>query len=101
MIILREGENAPYTGVLVTEERMKKFRQINEEKKVAEKLNIELSDLNELKDRKIKLYKDELVSTNKEFTKHKTKSFFYNIGYFALGVLITGFAAKAAIESTR
>lgn len=98
---LEKGQTAPFTGVLVDAKQMKKFRQVNEEKKLLDKKNIKLKDLNVLKDQKIELYKKEITQTHKELTRYKTKTFFTNAGYFALGVILTGFAAKTAIESTR
>lgn len=98
---LQKGDKAPYDGILADSKQMKNFRKIEEERKLLELKNIKLSELGKIKDNKIDLYQKDLSNTHKEFAKYKTKTFFTNTGYFVLGVILTGFAAKAAIESTR
>jgi len=94
MTTLKKGDVAPYDGILSDAAQMKEFRQINEDKKNLELQNLKLKDLSAIQDERVELYKSELKSS-------EARSFWKSVGYFTLGVLITGFAAKVAIESTR
>ena len=94
MVIVKKGDPAPFEGILVDQAQMKEFRQINEDKKNLELQNLKLKDLALINDERVDLYRKELSSS-------ETKSLWKSVGYFALGVLVTGFAAKVAIESTR
>jgi len=94
MTILKKGDVAPYDGILSDAAQMKEFRQINEDKKNLELQNLKLKDLSAIQDDRVELYKSELKSS-------ESRSFWKSVGYFTLGVLVTGFAAKVAIEATR
>ena len=54
-----------------------------------------------LSEREVEYYKSKSTSTRKELEKSDNKRFWTNLGHFALGVVLTGIAAKAAIESTK
>jgi hypothetical protein len=94
MIVLKKGDIAPFEGILSDAAQMKEFRQINEDKKNLELQNLKLKDLSAIQDERVELYKSELKSS-------ESRSFWKSVGYFTLGVLITGLAVKVAIESTR
>lgn len=101
MVKVEEGAPAPFTGILVDAEQMEKFRALNERAKLLEEQTVQLEDLALVKDRKIELYQDEADMFRTKYRRQQFKTFWSNAGYFALGVLVTGLAAKAAIESTR
>jgi lipopolysaccharide export LptBFGC system permease protein LptF len=101
MTILKKGDTAPFEGVLVDAPQMKEFRQINEDKKNLELQNLKLKDLALINEERVELYRVQSELLNKELSKAETRSFWKSIGYFALGVVVTGMAAKVAIESTR
>ena len=101
MIVLKKDQPAPFDGVLSDSAQMKEFRQINETNKLLDKQVLELKDLSLLKDEKIEIYKSSLEQANTKLEKNEKYTFWSNIGYFALGVIVTGVAAKAAIEATR
>lgn len=94
MTILKKGDVAPYDGILSDAAQMKEFRQINEDKKNLELQNLKLKDLSAIQDERVEVYRSELKAS-------ESRSFWKSVGYFTLGVLVTGFAAKVAIESTR
>ena len=94
MTLLKKGDPAPFDGIISDTTQMKEFRQINEDKKNLELQNLKLKDLSAIQDERVDLYKKELASS-------ESRSFWKSIGYFGLGVLVTGLAAKVAIESTR
>ena len=101
MVIVKKGDPAPFEGILVDGAQMKEFRQINEDKKNLELQNLKLKDLALVQDERVDLYRKQSESLNSELSKSESRSFWKSVGYFTLGVVVTGFAAKVAIESTR
>ena len=101
MQVLKKGDSASFDGVLVDAEQMKEFRQINEEKKNLELQNIKLKDLGVIQEQRIDLYKQEVQRVTEDLSRSEKKAFWQSAGTFVLGVLVTGFAAKVAIEATR
>lgn len=101
MVKLDKGQSAPFDGILSDAAQMKEFRQLNEDKKNLEAQNIKLKDLALINEERVGLYRVQSELLNKELSKAETRSFWKSIGYFALGVVVTGMAAKVAIESTR
>jgi hypothetical protein len=101
MVVMKRGDVCAFDGVLVDAPQMKEFRQINEDKKNLELQNLKLKDLSAVQDERVELYRQQAQSLNSELAKSESRSFWKSIGYFGLGVLVTGLAAKVAIESTR
>lgn len=101
MVVIKEGDTAPMDGILVSSERMKQFRQTNEDYKLLKLENLKLKDLSEINDQRIVLYKDHVKQVTDDLSRSERRRFWTNVGYFALGVVVTGFAAKVAIESSR
>jgi hypothetical protein len=101
MVKLDEGQKAPFAGILSDSEQMKTFRKTNEELKLTKKQNITLKELAVVQERQAKLYKEESDAYRTQLRREQVKSFWAKVGYFALGVLVTGLAAKTAIEASR
>jgi len=101
MIKLDKDQKAPFTGILSDAEQMKSFRKTNEELKLTQKQNITLKELSVVQERQIELYKEESTSFRTQLRREQVKSFWAKVGYFALGVFVTGLAAKTAIEASR
>lgn len=101
IVQLNKGDAAPFKGALVAPKQMNKFRKINEENKLLKKKTTKLQDLALVKERKFKIVADESAHYQKLYRRQQVKTFWSNVGYFVLGVAVTGFAAKAAIEATR
>ena len=101
MVVLKKDQPAPFDGILSDSAQMKEFRQINETNKLLNQQNLELKNLSVLQNEKLDLYKSGLNSANLVIEKNEKYKFWTNIGYFTLGVLVTGIAAKAAIETVR
>lgn len=99
--IIKKGEKAPYDGILADKKQMEKFREINEKKKLLEKQNIELKDLALTHEERIKFHQENANFYKKELRIQESRTFWAKVGYFTLGVVVTGFAAKTAIEASR
>lgn len=101
MTVLKKGDAAPFDGVLSDAAQMKEFRQINEDKKNLELQNVKLKDLGDIQEQRIDLYKQEVQRVREDLSRSEKKAFWQSAGTFVLGVLVTGFAAKVAIEASR
>lgn len=101
VVKLNKGDPAPFRGALFSETKTNEIRKNDEQRKLLIKENLTLKDLRVLESEKLDIYKKRLYNTEKELSKSNSRRFWSNTGYFILGVVITGFAAKAAIESTR
>jgi len=99
--VLNEGQKAPYDGLLADKKQMEQFREINERKKLLEKQNIQLKDLALTKDQRIKFHQENADFYKQELRKQESRTFWAKVGYFTLGVVVTGLAAKTAIEASR
>jgi len=84
---LNKGEIAPFKGILIVSERVEKLIK-------AEKSNIVLKDLRITQDELIEYHKYDAKTQRKKLSEAKFDSYRTNIGMFALGVILTGFAFK-------
>lgn len=101
MKVVKKGEVASFDGVLVSKEQMEEFRRINEENKLLKEKVLTLENIVKIDEIKLKYYADELTATRSLLIAEQANDFWAKAGYFALGVIVTGVAAKSAIESTR
>lgn len=99
--VLIKGMKAPFDGVLSDQDQMREYRKVNEQKELLGKENLKLKDLAAVQDQRIALYQEEIKVVKEDYRSLERRTFWTNVGYFALGVIVTGFAAKVAIESTR
>lgn len=95
---IKKGEPAPANGFFVDKKNIKKFREINENKKLLEQENGKLKSLNQLAINETKIYKENYQEANRQVRVEKFKSDLKGIGGFLLGVLATSAAAYAAIR---
>lgn len=98
---LESGAVAPCSGWLFspsyTQETAKNIELIqNKEQQIQA-----LGKLQVLTESEVEFYKVRSQNLAKEYSKAENKAFWSNLGFFALGVVITGIAAKTAIESTK
>jgi hypothetical protein len=98
---IKKGSPAPNDGFFVDSENMKKLRNINEEKKLLEKENIDLRELSIVHETRIENYRQLNKDVEKELRWEKTKSNFSGVGGFIIGVLATSLAAYAAMQATK
>lgn len=98
---LKKGDIAPFDGALVDVNQMRTFREHKTQLDLEIKQNDALKTLNERLDNKLTIKDREIREMEWELTRTRVKGNIYNVGFFVLGVVITGIAAKAAIESTR
>jgi len=94
VVKVEKGTPAPFTGALVDAKQLSEFRKTRE-------INIKLKDLRIVNEKRIDFYKDEAIHYQVLIKKERMQHFWEKAGYFALGVIMTGLAARAAIESTR
>ncbi len=81
------GTEAPFSGILLTEERAAKAMK-------AEKANIVLSDLRIAEKELTEYHRDDARRSRTELSKSQIKGNLKLIGGFLLGVIVTGFAFK-------
>jgi len=92
--LLEQGEPAPFTGTLVTNERVDKL--IKAEKKV-----IVLEDLRITQEQLIEFHKDQARVTRRKLTEAKYDSYMNVLGAFFIGVLATSVAIRVNKEVMR
>lgn len=95
---IEKDEKAPFSGFIIDKDNMKKFRQINEDKKNLEKETILLKDLAAIQEQRVDNLKEQNSLTEKELNREKFQSNLKGIGGFLIGVLATSLAAYAAIR---
>jgi hypothetical protein len=95
------GSVAACDGWLVSEPHMQKLTRTDEELEKTKKLVQAQELLQKLTAEEVEHYKQQSKSHQQELRKAEQKHFWVGVGAFALGVVMTGIAAKAAIESTR
>lgn len=82
-----KGDTVPFTGVLMTFDRAEKAMK-------AEKSNIVLKDLRIAQEELTDYHRHSARVARTELNKAQFSGFWANTGYFALGVILTGFAFK-------
>jgi hypothetical protein len=95
-VVLTKGDTAPFDGVLSDDKQMRVYRQANEENILLEEKVLKLQDLNATIQERSDIYKSEGNYYRSELRKSEVTSFWGKVGFFALGVLATGLAVKAA-----
>lgn len=98
---IKAGEASPCNAWIVSEPTMQKMAKTDEELEKTKKLVQAQEHLQKLSNAEIEFYKQRSRAQQKELEKAEIKSFWKTTGAFALGVVLTGLAAKAAIEATR
>lgn len=88
---IEKGEPAKFSGILLTKERAEKAMK-------AEKKSIVLSDLAITQEEITEYYKGQAREYRKKLRNEEFRSFWVGVGYFTLGVLVTGFAFKVTHE---
>lgn len=98
---LNKGDIAPFKGVLVDQKQMKEFRKINEKNMLLKKQTVTLKDLAFVKDQKIEYFKNETTEWKSRYRREQFWCFWEKTGFFVLGVVLTGAAAKYTIETLK
>ncbi len=92
---------SPCTAWVVSDEQMQEFAKSADKLELNKKeKEIDLQMLR-LSEREVEYYRQKSDITRKELLKADNKRFWTNLAHFSLGVVLTGIAAKAAIESTK
>jgi len=86
-IIIQEGDIAEFTGILMSRDRATKALR-------AEKANLVLKDLQVAQEELTEYHRVAARTARAELSNAQFSGFWANTGYFALGVILTGFAFK-------
>lgn len=97
---IKKDQPAPYDGFILDEANLKEMKTINEERKVLKKKVVTLEELGNIKDSKVKLYKEEADYYHKQAKKEESKSTWKIVGGILLGILATS-AAGYVYDRTR
>jgi len=98
---IETGTASPCSGWIVSDNQMQKFAQTDDKLKLEEQISQVNKQLLSLSAAEVEFYKNRSKAQSKELEKAETKRFLSTAGAFVLGVLLTGVAAKAAIESAK
>jgi hypothetical protein len=98
---VKTGTPAPCEGWHVSEPTMQNIMKNEEQLELQKKLQSQLEHLRKLDAQEIEFYRTQSKNNQKALDKSEQQKFWVGAGAFALGVILTGIAAKAAIESTR
>lgn len=90
MVILKKGQIAPYDGIHLDSNQMKKFRKAHEEKELCVQKSASQKELIKIQELEKDYYMDKHSKLKDTHEKYKIKSFWAKTGYFLLGVVITG-----------
>jgi hypothetical protein len=86
---------------IVSEPQMQNFAKMDDELELQKKLQLQQEHLIKLNNAEIEYYKKQSNDNAKALQKSESQKFWLGVGAFALGVVLTGVAAKAAIEATK
>jgi hypothetical protein len=86
---------------IVSEPQMQDFARTDDKLKVEETRGLTLEKLRVLDAQEVDFYKARADKLHKENQSLDNKRFWSNLGFFVLGIVLTGVAAKAAIESAK
>lgn len=98
---IEQGTSAPRSGWLTSDSFVQDAARNKDLIEAKDKQILKLEHLRVLDMGDMDHYKARSKQLEKRLDKEETKRGLYSAGAFVLGVIITGFAAKAAIESTR
>lgn len=98
---LKTGTSSPCDGWLVSEPKMQELAKNADELELSRKLILAQTHLQKLSGEEIEFFRKRSSASEKALSQLESQRFWIGLGAFALGVVVTGFAAKAAIEATR
>jgi hypothetical protein len=98
---LSQGATAPYSGWLFTESAAQDLAKDKLLLKNKEEQILKFELIRSLTDTELEFYKKKNKDLANELSKQDSRRFWATSGAFVLGVVLTGLAAKAAIESSR
>ena len=88
---ISEGEPAPFTGVILTSEKVIELDKAQRENEILNELKLTQENI-------IKYHKEDAKMQRKKLAEAKFESFAYNVGYFFLGVILSSYAYKLSQE---
>lgn len=101
VVPLTNGQPAPYTGYLFTPEAEQKARLANDELKYYKDVNDTLTKINSYNKQQVDLLQQKSDLYRTELDKKDKTSYLENVGFFALGVLVTGVLASSLAHNLK
>lgn len=98
---IKTGTISPCDCWLVSEPKMQELAKTTEKLAISEKLILAQEHLQKLTQGEAEHFKKRSEATEKALSQSEKQKAWIGAGAFLLGVVVTGIAAKAAIESTR
>ncbi len=98
---IKTGATSICDGWLVSEPKMQELAKQADELELSKKLILAQEHLRTLDVKEIEFFKKRSEAGEKALAQSNAQKVLIGIGAFALGVVVTGIAAKAAIEATR
>lgn len=98
---VKTGTAVTCDGWLVNGKTMNMLTQKSDSLEVSQRLIEQQKQLIKLNNEEIEFYKVQSQNRAKELDKAETRRMWTNLGHFALGVVLTGIAAKTAIEVSK
>lgn len=95
------GNPAPCVGWHVSDSKMQDFAKETDQLQLAKDLNKVNEQLIRLNETEIDYFRQKSKSRAKELEQAEKRQFWHGVGMFTLGVVLTGVAAKAAIEVSK
>lgn len=86
---------------IVTEDKMQEFARTDDKLKAEQGISQLNKQLLSLSAAEVEFYKSRSKSQSKELEQSESRRFWSTAAGFTLGVILTGIAAKAAIEATK
>lgn len=93
---VEKDDPMPYSGFAVDKPQMRHFRQVSEEKEVAQQKVIKLEELRFQHEQKIDYLEDEYSKINKAYKSEQRQSTVAKVIYFVGGIFTTGIILYSA-----
>jgi hypothetical protein len=98
---IKKDEPSPYDGFVIDKPQEKKFRTINEEKKLLERKVLTLEEFVKIHKERFNYQQDINVDLHKRLKQKESDLFWNKTIYFIGGIFLTGFVSYAAMKYGR
>lgn len=105
IVVLKKGDVVPFDGVLFSKEKELQLRQLTLDKQALEKQNETLNKLFEFQQKEIEITTARIILHQEQnniladkVVRQQENTFWQNVAYFGLGVVITGVVSYGAFQ---
>lgn len=98
---LKTGDQAPFTGYLITPEKADKVHDLDAALKSTQKINSLLLDEQKIYEQRLSNSRQDAESLSKEVQSQRESALFTKIGFFILGAAVTTGLAFGVSRATR